>query len=151
MERFDLWVSRSLPRLSTRGNRAVYRLSGGRVGGAKRGVPIALLTTTGRRSGRPRTVPVMYLETGGRVLLVASNAGFDAPPAWFFNLLAHPEAEWRTGSERRAMVGRVVDDAERDALWPRLIDHNPLWEAYQSYTDRRLPVVALEEAPDRGS
>ena len=41
-------------------HRGLYRLSGGKLGGRMKKVPILLLTTTGRKSGRKRTVPLMY-------------------------------------------------------------------------------------------
>lgn len=114
------------------------------MGASKRGVPIALLTTTGRRSGRPQTVPLMYLEDGGRFLVVASNAGFDHPPAWFRNLDSRPEATFEPGGDQVPVRARIVDDDERARLWPRLVAHNPLWAGFQSHTDRPTAVVSLE-------
>lgn len=145
-ERFDLALSRRLPRVSRGANRWALRVSGGRIGSRKRGIPIALVTTTGRRSGRERTVPLMYMEDAGRLLVVASNAGFDPPPAWFQNLLAHPRARVERRGERFDAVAEVLPDAERDRLWPRLVAHNPLWDGFQSHTERRLEVVALSRA-----
>lgn len=132
------------PRLFSNANRAVFQLTGGRLGGTMLGVPIALLTTTGRHSGRSRTVPVVYLADDARFLVVASNNGFDAPPAWLLNLQVDPHAELqtRTGTER--VVARRLTDSEREAIWPRLLKHNPMWGAYQSCTERPLAVVVLE-------
>jgi hypothetical protein len=46
---------------------ALYRASGGRLGGRlRKGVPVLLLTTTGRKSGRRRTTPLLYVEEGDR-------------------------------------------------------------------------------------
>lgn len=143
-ERMDLWLSRALPRLSGRANRMVIRASRGRLGSRKRGIPIGLLTTTGRRSQRERTVPLMYLDHGDRFLIVASNAGYDRPPAWLLNLEANPAALFEPRGNRVAVRGRVVSADERTQLWPRLVEHNPLWNAFQSYTDRDNVVVALE-------
>jgi F420H(2)-dependent quinone reductase len=150
-ERFDFRLSRLLPKLSGRANRAVYRFSGGRVGGAKRGIPIGLLTMTGRRSGKSRTVPVMYLDDGTRFLVVASNGGFDAPPAWYVNLKADPRAAFRTRSGTAKVVARDLTDAERTDVWGRLVLHNPLWGAFQSCTERQTTVVALERSQPDGS
>lgn len=85
-ERFDYRLMRRFPRFGVRAHRAAHRFTSGRIGGSKRGVPIGLLTTTGRRSGRRRSVPLMYMEDNGRYLVVAANAGQDAPPAWYLNL-----------------------------------------------------------------
>jgi F420H(2)-dependent quinone reductase len=145
-ERFDFRLSRAFPKLSGRANRALYRVSGGRAGGIKRGIPIGLLTVMGRRSGRPRTVPLMYLEVDSRFLVVASNGGFDAPPAWYLNLRALPTAEFRTRSGAVKVVARDLTETERASLWPRLVQHNPLWGAFQACTERQTTVVALERS-----
>lgn len=131
-------------RLFSVANRGLFRWTGGRLGGKLAGVPIGLLTTTGRRSGRSRTVPVVYLEDGSHYLVVASNSGLDSPPSWYLNLRAHPDAEMqtRTGSER--VVARELTDVESREIWPRLVEHNPMWGAYQSCTERPLAVVTLE-------
>ncbi len=138
-ERLDLKLSRRLPRASQRLNLAALRLTGGRLGSSKRGVPIGRLTTTGRRSGQPRTVPLMYLERDSEILIVVSNSGFDPPPAWFLNLEADPRAKW----EGAAVIGRQLTAEERDSIWDELVAHNPLWAGFQAETKRRLGVVAL--------
>ncbi|HEX6491964.1 MAG TPA: nitroreductase/quinone reductase family protein, partial [Candidatus Dormibacteraeota bacterium] len=43
---------------------ALYRRTGGRIGGSFRGVPTLLLTVTGRKSGQPRTAPLFYGRDG---------------------------------------------------------------------------------------
>lgn len=141
-ERLDLKLSRWLPRTSQRLNLAALRLTRGRLGSSKRGVPIGRLTTTGRRSGQQRTVPLMYLERDREIFIVVSNCGFDAPPAWFLNLEADSRAKW----EGRAVIGRQLATEERDAIWDELVAHNPLWAGFQAETERQLGVVALKPA-----
>ena len=143
-ERFDSWMSRALPRLGPRLHRRAYRVSGGRIGAAKRGIPVGMLTTTGRRSGTPRTTPVMCMDEGWRVLVVASNAGFDAPPAWLLNLASDPEATLELAGQANPVRARVLEAAEREERWPRLLAHNPLYGDFQSRTSREIVVVALE-------
>jgi F420H(2)-dependent quinone reductase len=143
-ERFDSWLSRRLPRLGPRLHRRAYRLSGGRVGGTKRGIPVALLTTTGRHSGAARTTPVMVLPDGDRWLSVASNAGLAAPPAWLLNLQARPEARLEVRGECRLVRAKLLTGSEREHYWPRLVRHNPLFADFQSRTSREATVVAFE-------
>jgi hypothetical protein len=75
-----------------RRNIAESRSSSGRI--ASFGdAPVLLLTTRGVKSGVPRTTPMMYLadeHNPERVYVFASAAGADENPAWFNNLLAHP-------------------------------------------------------------
>src|SRR5262245_62487452 len=85
---------------------AIYRLSGGRVGGRLSGMPMLLLTTRGRRSGRERTLPLLYVADEKGWVVVASNAGDDRHPAWWLNLRARPEARVQVGRERCAVRAR---------------------------------------------
>src|SRR3954454_19350365 len=52
---------------------------------------LVLLYTTGARTGQPRTSPLAYLTVDEQIVIVASAAGRDTHPAWYHNLLAHPE------------------------------------------------------------
>lgn len=61
--------------LSSKMHRFFYRLSGGRMGGEVKGVPVLLFATEGRRSKKRRTVPLMYQPDGDRLLVVASQRG----------------------------------------------------------------------------
>lgn len=143
-ERLDFRMSRRFPKLTGRANRMAYRLSGGRIGSSNRGIAIGLLSMVGRRSGKVRTVPIMYLDDGPRFLVVASNAGFDAPPAWYLNLQADPNAQFQTRRGTVKVVARELTPAEHAAEWDRLVSYNPLWGAFQRCTQRRTAVVALE-------
>lgn len=129
-------------------NRALIRLTRWRLGGSMQGVSIGLLTTTGRRSGRARTVPVVCLDDGSRFLVAASNSGLDSPPAWCLNLRAQPHAEMRTRAGAERVVARELTEYEREEGWSRLAAYNPVLGGYQTCTDRRIALFALER-PDK--
>jgi hypothetical protein len=63
----------------------------GHLGGFLEDFPILLLTTKGAESGRPHTTPLMYVRDGARPVVFASAGGSPKNPAWYHNLLAHPE------------------------------------------------------------
>jgi deazaflavin-dependent oxidoreductase (nitroreductase family) len=147
----DSDLTRRIIKLMATGNVWLYRTTGGRVGGTWRigagfrnPVPICLLEHRGRKTGRLRTTPLVYLEDRGRIVVVASQAGRPEHPMWYLNLLAHPDVTVQVGRRRRPMLARVVDDAERATLWPRLVDLYADYDSYQSWTDRVIPVVVLE-------
>src|SRR5689334_16997508 len=97
-------ADRSWPLLRrlTRVHTAVYRATGGRLGAWAPGVPqMLLLDHSGARSGTPRTTPLVYAVDGPDLVLVASKGGYPQHPAWYHNLLAHPETEVQVGRERR--------------------------------------------------
>jgi deazaflavin-dependent oxidoreductase (nitroreductase family) len=133
-------------------DRFLYARSGGRVSLSHLGtrgegaLPTLLLTTTGRRSGEPRSNPVLYLADGEHLVVVASNFGRGHHPAWSANLLAEPRASILLRGRRREVTARLADDAEKDALWPRLVEMYPGWEAYRHRTDR--PFRAFFLKPD---
>ncbi|MGI5158236.1 nitroreductase/quinone reductase family protein [Microbispora sp. CA-102843] len=72
-----------------------YRRTGGRRPATMRGIPVLLLTTRGRGTGLPRTRPVGYGRDGRRFVVIASNGGDDATPAWWLNLRTpSPRSRW---------------------------------------------------------
>jgi deazaflavin-dependent oxidoreductase (nitroreductase family) len=126
-------------------NVRLYRATNGRIGGRYDDAPVCILHHKGAKSGIERETPLVYLPEGERVVIVASMGGNPKNPAWFHNLKAHPETTVEVRGDRRAVTARIVtDEAERSALWPRLLQIWPAWEDYQARTSRRLPVIVLE-------
>jgi deazaflavin-dependent oxidoreductase (nitroreductase family) len=124
----------------------IYKRTGGRLGHRMVGVPTLLLDTTGRRSGKTRTNALVYARDGEDYLVVASNGGSDQPPAWLYNLRAHPDVGIQIGRERRAGTARVLDasDSDYERLWKIVNDNNrDRYTAYQQQTSRPIPVVAV--------
>ena len=125
-------------------NVLAFKLTGGWLGGRFRGgAPVCLVTTTGKRSGQPRTVALLYLMDGEDVVLVASKGGMSHSPGWYHNMTAHPDVEVQIGSARRSMRARRASDAEKAALWPRLVAMYRDYDDYQARTSRNIPVMIL--------
>jgi deazaflavin-dependent oxidoreductase (nitroreductase family) len=137
-----------LGRRSARIHVALYRRTGGRIGGHLPGLPaarIVLVDHVGAKTGVRRTSPLIYHEAAGVVAVVASKAGQPTHPAWFHNLVAHPETTLQVGSEVRAVRARVADDEEREYLWPKLSEVYPGYDFFQRLAEgRKIPVVILE-------
>jgi deazaflavin-dependent oxidoreductase (nitroreductase family) len=125
-------------------HRGLYSASGGRVGNRIAGMPVLLLTTVGRKTGRRRTVPLTYIEDGDTIVLVASYGGRPHNPAWFENLVAHPEVTVTTDGETRAMTARRASPDERSRLWPKVVATYDGYAKYQAKTIREIPVAILE-------
>ncbi|HEX2178368.1 MAG TPA: nitroreductase family deazaflavin-dependent oxidoreductase [Actinomycetota bacterium] len=122
---------------------ALYRASGGRIGGSLGGLKILLLTTVGRRTGRARTTPLGYLAEGSDMLIVASNGGNPWFPAWWLNLRESREAQVQVGSRKLAVIARKASREERERFWPRLVDAYQGYATYEQKTTREIPVVIL--------
>ncbi|MFB4281140.1 MULTISPECIES: nitroreductase/quinone reductase family protein [unclassified Nonomuraea] len=128
---------------------AEFRANAGKVGGMFEGAPLVLLTTVGARSGRRRTNPAVYLRDGERVLVFASNAGGDAHPAWYHNVVAHPRVTVELGEETFTARAVPLEGAERDRVYARQAALDPAFAAYQAQTDRVIPVIALHPERER--
>ena len=122
-----------------------FHANGGKVGGQFEGMPLLLLTTTGARSGKRHTTPLMYVPDGDRMIVFASMLGAPANPAWYHNLLAHPEVIIEVGSETFEGTATVTNDGERSQLWTRASDLYPFLKDHQAKTSRRIPVIALQK------
>ena len=130
----------------TEANVWLYRVSKGRLGNHLPGypeAPIILLHHVGAKSGTHRVSPVNSLPDGERWIIVASKGGTDKHPGWLHNLKANPETEIEA-PERIPVTARVVDEAERAELWPRLVEIYPPYDDYQANTDRQIQVISLE-------
>jgi len=127
-------------------HRALYRSSGGRVGGKVWGLSILLLTTTGRKTGKARTNPLCFLPDGDALVVVASNGGMDWSPSWWLNLRAQPRATVQVGRAKRAVRAREATPEERVRLWAAVTSIAPGYLRYEQRTDRPIPLVILEPA-----
>jgi len=121
-----------------------FRANGGKVGGVWEGRPLLLLTTTGAKSGQRRTTPVMYLPDGDRLLVFATKAGAPTNPAWYHNLLAHPEVTVEVGTETYEATATSLTGDERDRLYAKQASLYPQFGEYQARATRKIPVIALE-------
>lgn len=137
-----------LGRRSTKIHVAIYRRSGGRIGGHLPGWPAArilLLDHTGAKSGVRRTSPLMYHHDGDVIAVVASKAGQPTNPAWFHNLHANPDTTIQIGAELRQVRARVATDEERGLLWPKFVAFYPGYDFFErNARGRKIPIVVLE-------
>jgi deazaflavin-dependent oxidoreductase (nitroreductase family) len=137
-----------LGRRSGRIHTAIYRRTGGRLGGHVPGMPAArilVLDHTGAKSGVRRSSPLMYHEEGGVLAVVASKGGQPTNPAWFHNLMASPDTTIQIGAVTRPVRARLATDEERVRLWPRFVEFYPGYDLFERISHRRrIPIVILE-------
>ncbi|OBK79116.1 nitroreductase family deazaflavin-dependent oxidoreductase [Mycobacterium sp. 1164985.4] len=122
---------------------AAYRETGGEVGYLWNGVPTLLLTVTGRCSGRPLTSALIFGRSGDDYLVVASMGGAPVHPQWYRNLEVNPDAEIQVRDRRIAVTARTATPDEKPRLWRVMTEVWPNYDAYQSRTERDIPVVVL--------
>ena len=108
---------------------------------------LLLPTTSGRATGEAHTVPLLYLRDGDRLVVIASYGGRDHYPDWYLNLESGPEVVVELPGTRVRMVARTANSNERARWWPRIVDAYHAYAAYQSRTQREIPVVFLDPRP----
>lgn len=126
-------------------DRAVHRLTRGKVLLSAQLLPGVVLTSTGARSGLPRRTPLACMPEGdGRSwILVGSNFGRPGHPAWSHNLLAHPDAEISWKGQDVPVTARLLAGEERAAAWRALLRFWPPYAAYQARVEREIRVFRL--------
>ncbi len=128
-------------------DRAVNRLTGGRVVLSAGLVPSLVLTSTGRQTGQRRETPLATLPVEGGFLVVGSNFGKEHHPAWTANLIANPDAAVTFKGERIPVRARLLDDEEKEQVWPQLLRIWPTYDRYVERSGRNLRVFKLERGP----
>jgi deazaflavin-dependent oxidoreductase (nitroreductase family) len=123
-----------------------FRANRGVVGGYFEGMPLLLLHHKGAKSGAERVNPVAYTQDGGSYAIFASKAGAPSNPAWYHNLIAHPEVKIEVGDETLDAVASEVHGEERDRIYAKMASLLPQFAEYQQKTDRVIPVVLLTPA-----
>ncbi|HET6313871.1 MAG TPA: nitroreductase family deazaflavin-dependent oxidoreductase [Chloroflexia bacterium] len=136
--------SKRLGKGTTERHVAIYRKTGGLLGGRIRELPVLLLTTTGRKSGEPRTQPLNYLRYGTAYVVAASNSGRDSYPAWFLNLQSNPRASVQVRRKVVPVVARVATEEEHARLWVELTSKARNYAAYTRMTERDIPMLILQ-------
>ncbi|MFD5911947.1 nitroreductase family deazaflavin-dependent oxidoreductase [Streptomyces massasporeus] len=126
-------------------DRAVHRLTRGKVLLSAQLLPGVVLTSTGARSGLPRRTPLACMpeDGGGSWILVGSNFGRPGHPAWSHNLLAHPDAEISWRGRDVPVTARLLAGEERAAAWRALLRFWPPYAAYQARVEREIRVFRL--------
>lgn len=122
-----------------------FRANGGVVTTMPFGKGLVLLHHIGAKSGVERVSPVAARRHGPDVWhIAASKAGAPENPAWYHNLLAHPEVEIETPDDGTVRVrARELQGEERDAAWERFKAMSPGFAEYERRTSRVIPVLEL--------
>ncbi|MEU6309975.1 nitroreductase family deazaflavin-dependent oxidoreductase [Streptomyces sp. NPDC047014] len=127
-------------------DKAVHRLTRGRVLLSARMLPGVILTARGARTGEPRTTPLACMpEDGGRSwILIGSNFGRPGHPAWTGNLIKHPDADVSWQGKDIAVRARLLSGEERAAAWRAVLGFWPPYATYQARIEREIRLFRLE-------
>lgn len=125
-------------------DRALFRVSGGRLKLSAPMVPSLVLFTTGAKTGERREVPLMcFPQPDGSFFIAGSNFGLEKHPAWSTNLIANPDAEVHYRRELIPVRARLLPPEEREAAWPLLEEQWPHYRDYEKTARRSIRVFEL--------
>ncbi|MEU3915215.1 MULTISPECIES: nitroreductase family deazaflavin-dependent oxidoreductase [unclassified Streptomyces] len=141
-----LLFARIAPHFIPAMDKAVHRLTGGKVLLSARMLPGVILTARGARSGEPRTTPLACMpEDGGASwLLIGSNFGRPGHPAWTGNLLKNPDADVNWQGRDIPVRARLLEGAERAEAWQAVLRFWPPYATYQARIEREIRLFRLE-------
>ena len=105
---------------------------------------LLLLHSRGARTGRECVTPLIYRKDGERYVVLASMGGWKTHPAWYYNLVANPQALIEVGSEVLAVNAVITEGEERERLFLLHAESYPQFAYYQRKTARVIPVIVLE-------
>lgn len=115
-------------------DRLLYKLTGGKVMTVSFSKQTGLtIISTGAKSGERRENQVQYVADGAAMLVVGSNWGKPHHPAWTANLLKNPDIQVNVRGDVRDVRATLLDGAEREAAWSKLV---AAWPAFQDYVAR---------------
>jgi deazaflavin-dependent oxidoreductase (nitroreductase family) len=120
-----------------------FRANQGKVGGRFEGANLLLLHTTGAKSGAERVNPMMYFIDNDRYVVIASKAGADTNPDWYYNLIAHPDVSIEVGTEQVPVTASVASEPERTRLYDIVESISHGFTEYKHKTSRVIPVITL--------
>ncbi len=121
----------------------IYRLTGGKLGGAMLGFKLLLLITKGRKSGKTYTTPLGLFQQGDDYLIVASNAGQPIHPAWYFNLKSNPQVTIQVLDKVMPATAEILSGEARTQAWRQVISSAPSYAKYEQRTTREIPLIVL--------
>ncbi|MFJ5808953.1 nitroreductase family deazaflavin-dependent oxidoreductase [Streptomyces sp. NPDC093093] len=127
-------------------DKAVHRLTRGKVILSAQMLPGVILTAKGARSGLPRTTPLACMpeDDGASWLLIGSNFGRPGHPAWTGNLIEYPDAEVSWRGRDIAVRARLLQGEERAAAWQAALRFWPPYATYQARIEREIRLFRLE-------
>jgi deazaflavin-dependent oxidoreductase (nitroreductase family) len=80
------------------------------------------------------------------MIIIGSKAGADTNPDWVHNLRANPRAHVEVGTTDYDVIARELPPAERDEVYPKIVEQSPVFGDYQANTSRVIPLFELRKA-----
>jgi deazaflavin-dependent oxidoreductase (nitroreductase family) len=122
-----------------------HALTGGRLFNTLAGDEVCFVNMTGAKSGKSLTIPLMYIPYREGLLLVASQGGAAKNPAWYFNLVKHPDIQVDFRGKQMTLRARLATPEEKPDLWPICYEHYAPYADYRTRTSRDIPIFVCAQ------
>ncbi|OHV41387.1 MULTISPECIES: nitroreductase/quinone reductase family protein [Pseudofrankia] len=123
---------------------AEFRANNGTVTTGGFGRSLILLHSIGVRTGVERVNPVLGRRSGDDWVVAASFAGAPTHPAWYHNLIAHPDTTIETSDGAVEVTATEITGADYDDEWSGFVAQSDAFAEYQKKAgDRRIPLLRL--------
>jgi deazaflavin-dependent oxidoreductase (nitroreductase family) len=139
--------ARPVRRLLVAYDRALYRLTRGRLSSARFSRFPSLMLIVTRPSGEPVRVPLQYLPIDGDAYIVGTNWGRPTHPLWSGWLLKTPDCRVNIRGREDARRAALLDGADRAAIWPKIVHKSPYYDECERRTGRQPRVFRLDPVP----
>ncbi|MFF5980408.1 nitroreductase/quinone reductase family protein [Streptomyces olindensis] len=137
-------VLRVAPHVLPRCDLFIHRLTRGRLLPSRLVLDTIVLGTIGHRSGTPRATPLAaHRAADGTWLVVGSNFGRPAHPAWSTNLLHHPHATVTARGRSWQVGARQLTAREKEQQRDRILLALPFYDTYAARAGRDIRVFCL--------
>ncbi|MGX9890689.1 nitroreductase/quinone reductase family protein [Streptomyces sp. NPDC002276] len=124
-------------------DRAVHRLTRGKVLLSAQMLPGVVLTARGARSGQRRSTPLACMPVEDGWILIGSNFGRTGHPAWTHNLIVHPDAEISWKGAEIPVTARLLAGEERAEVWKAALVFWPPYATYQARVEREIRLFRI--------
>lgn len=136
--------ARPVRRLLVAYDRALYRLTGGRLSSAGFSRFPSLMLMVARADGETVRVPLQYLPIDGSAYIVGTNWGRPNHPLWSGRLLKNPDCRVNIKGREDARRAVLIEGADRAAIWPKIIHKSPYYDQCEQRTGRQPRVFRLD-------
>jgi deazaflavin-dependent oxidoreductase (nitroreductase family) len=125
-------------------DRALYRLTGGRLSstGFSRFPSLMLILT--RPNGETVRVPLQYLPIDGSAYIVGTNWCRPKHPLWSGWLLKNPECLVNIRGREDRRRASLLEGSDRLAVWPKIVHKSPYYDECERLTGRQPRVFRLD-------
>ena len=136
-------MAKFLMRVFTTLHARILKRTGWLGGGSDAGSVLAL-EHVGAKTGTHRITPLVFMRHGDAYVVCGSMGGAPQNPRWYYNLLANPDTTITVAKRSIPVRARELAGEERDEAWARFTAHDDRWSQYETRTERRMPLIALD-------